>query len=156
MEHSHRVTLLAPLLFKVWKMAVFLDRTQMSFLTGFPRKWKKKSKLPVVTPENGLCKANMQFKRATNERKIVFRGTIKDESSRNFQLLLHKKCCQNWLFKFVWLDLSTNDLLFKTTSLCSENWAAYTEPTGSSFRLWLSLAAGRKWGLPTVYSPCAW
>lgn len=47
MEHSYRVTILALLLFKVWKMTIFLARTQMSFFTGFLRKWRKKKKKQV-------------------------------------------------------------------------------------------------------------
>lgn len=108
----------------MWKMTTFLGCTQLSFLTGFSRKWRgRKGKFPGLKPENGSCHANIQSEIAN---KNACNSTIKDESSRNLKVLLHKGWCQNWLLKFVGLDLSTNDLFSKTRSLalkpCSLHW----------------------------------
>lgn len=63
-EHLHSsIIILALLLFKVWKMIIFLDGTQMRFFTGFPRKCKKKKiRLLAITQENDSCNENTQFK----------------------------------------------------------------------------------------------
>lgn len=129
MEHSYRVTMLALLLFKVWKtdhlLGVYPNELFNTFSRKMKKKKKKKGKLPPVKPENGSCNANTQSEMA-NERRMVCNGAIKDESSRDFKLSLHKRWRQGGLFKFVWLDLSTNDLFYKTASLslkpCNLHW----------------------------------